>query len=475
MSESGASNDILYVNFNQIATALAIGTKTGYTLYDINTVHECIPTADSMDSIKDVCIVERNFATGLIAFVELDKPRTLVMLNQPKRILITEKSFSNTILSVKINRTNVVVCLEDTIYIFDVTRMADDTTLVITNTPPNLKGLTALSYSVEKKISFLAYPGSSTIGTVQIFDAINKRAKLTIPAHDNPLAALAFNESADKIATASIKGTVIRVFSVSKGEILYEFRRGVKRCVDINCLSFFSLSKPEMLCVSSNTETIHIFKLTEDEVPQQLEEEPEEGWMEMFGRVLSKSAQYLPSRVSGCLTQQRSFAYVHLPFVSQSTICAISFIHTTPYILVCSLEGFLYIYSIDMDVGGLCQLMKQHKLEGPPAIRQNYPQRWEYNPDSKDELPEKKAVENPDKDSTAVLEKVVDKSCEAATESKQQYAIVPALNLSNGFEDNFVSQVNASNDDHSSEDYLSAVNDTYDSDLLPPVLTQIEL
>ena len=36
-----------------------------------------------------------------------------------------------------------------------------------------------------------------------------------IPAHDSPLAALAFCTNGAKVATASEKGTVIRVFHVS--------------------------------------------------------------------------------------------------------------------------------------------------------------------------------------------------------------------------------------------------------------------
>lgn len=93
-----------------------------------------------------------------------------------------------------------------------------------------------------------------------------------IPAHDSPLAALAFDASGTKLATASEKvnsycparylcvifafrlskyrntvaasppsfiilcasftssqGTVIRVFSIPEGQKLFEFRRGVKR------------------------------------------------------------------------------------------------------------------------------------------------------------------------------------------------------------------------------------------------------
>lgn len=50
-----------------------------------------------------------------------------------------------------------------------------------------------------------------------------------IAAHDSPLAALVFSPSGELIATASEKGTVIRVFNVTDGVKLFEFRRGVKR------------------------------------------------------------------------------------------------------------------------------------------------------------------------------------------------------------------------------------------------------
>lgn len=53
-------------------------------------------------------------------------------------------------------------------------------------------------------------------------------------------------------------------------------------------------------------------------------DEDGEGWMEMFGRVLTQSAKYLPMQMSDVFTQQRSFATVHLPFVDQRTVCSIS-------------------------------------------------------------------------------------------------------------------------------------------------------
>ena len=71
-----------------------------------------------------------------------------------------------------------------------------------------------------------------------------------------------------KVATASEKGTVIRVFSIPEGKRLFEFRRGVARCATISSLNF----SPEanFLSVSSNTQTIHIFKLVN--VQEQVDE-----------------------------------------------------------------------------------------------------------------------------------------------------------------------------------------------------------
>ena len=114
---------------------------------------------------------------------------------------------------------------------------------------------------------YLAYPGSTSTGEAQLFDAFHLRAKATVAAHESSLAALAFNPAGDKLATASERGTVIRVFSTQdgmEGRKLAEFRRGVKRCALVHSLSFSQDSK--FLVLSSNTETVHVFRCEFDEV-----------------------------------------------------------------------------------------------------------------------------------------------------------------------------------------------------------------
>jgi autophagy-related protein 18 len=97
---------------------------------------------------------------------------------------------------------------------------------------------------------------------------------MMIPAHEAPLAALTFNPGGTRLATASERGTVIRVFSVDDGARLIEFRRGVKRCATVYCLSFSQDS--HYLVLSSNTETIHVFRFDEEQQQQQEQQQQEQ-------------------------------------------------------------------------------------------------------------------------------------------------------------------------------------------------------
>jgi autophagy-related protein 18 len=60
------------------------------------------------------------------------------------------------------------------------------------------------------------------------------------------------------LATASEKGTVIRVWSIPGAEKLYQFRRGTREA-KIYSINFNLVST--LLAVSSAHDTVHIFKL----------------------------------------------------------------------------------------------------------------------------------------------------------------------------------------------------------------------
>ncbi|XP_026110989.1 WD repeat domain phosphoinositide-interacting protein 2-like [Carassius auratus] len=198
---------------------------------------------------EDVCIVERLFSSSLVAIVSLKAPRKLKVCHFKKGTEICNYSYSNTILAVKLNRQRLIVCLEESLYIHNIRDMKVLHT--IRETPPNPSGLCAC----QSVMTTVTWPIREVqqLERVQVFDTVNLRAANMIPAHDSPLAALAFDASGTKLATASEKGTVIRVFSIPEGQKLFEFRRGSKEM----CEHLFPAFSMEglYLSASSNTET----------------------------------------------------------------------------------------------------------------------------------------------------------------------------------------------------------------------------
>lgn len=82
-----------------------------------------------------------------------------------------------------------------------------------------------------------------------------------IEAHESTLRALTLTANGSFLATASHKGTVIRVWDVATSHNLYEFRRGVERA-QITCLAF-SWDDRWLSCASDKG-TTHIFYCDKD-------------------------------------------------------------------------------------------------------------------------------------------------------------------------------------------------------------------
>uniref|UniRef100_A0A914W3D8 WD repeat domain phosphoinositide-interacting protein 2 n=1 Tax=Plectus sambesii TaxID=2011161 RepID=A0A914W3D8_9BILA len=318
---------VLFANFNQDATSLAVGTKKGYTLYSLTNIDELQKIHES-NEVEETCLIERLFSSSLVTLVSLSAPRKLRVCHFQKGTEICSHSYTNAILSVRLNRLRVVVCLEESLYVHNIRDMKVLHT--IRDTPPNTHGLCDLTAG---DVSYVAYPGSANVGEVHIFDGANLQAVTIISAHDSPVAALKFNSEGTKLATASEKGTVIRVFDVLKGEKLFEFRRGVKRCVTIYSLAFSADSM--YLCSSSNTETLHVFKLdahnrhqgdnrTASDDESSGTSAPAtgvQGWVDYMSRT---AVNYLPTQMTDILHQDRSFATAKLPAVGARNVVAIA-------------------------------------------------------------------------------------------------------------------------------------------------------
>ncbi|XP_045567616.1 WD repeat domain phosphoinositide-interacting protein 2 isoform X3 [Salmo salar] len=110
--ETGCSQ-LLFANFNQDNTSLAVGTKSGYKFFSLSSVDKLEQIYECTDT-EDVCIVERLFSSSLVAIVSLKAPRKLKVCHFKKGTEICNYSYSNTILAVKLNRqvgTHLSVCV----------------------------------------------------------------------------------------------------------------------------------------------------------------------------------------------------------------------------------------------------------------------------------------------------------------------------------------------------------------------------
>lgn len=105
---------------------------------------------------------------------------------------------------------------------------------------------------------------------------------MAISAHKNDIAAMSFSSDGLLIATASDKGTIVRVFDTNTGVKLFQFRRGSYPTKIYSLL--FSNDNKYVLATSSSL-TVHIFRLGEEEALENkqkkkiktIEEEPETG------------------------------------------------------------------------------------------------------------------------------------------------------------------------------------------------------
>lgn len=351
-------HEIYCMNFNQDGTSLSAGCKSGFYLYGLSNATEKLD--DHFDSsAQDVMLVERLFNSSLVVTVSQTNARKIRVYHFRKGSMILQHTYPSAVLSVKMNRSRLVVCLEESLYIHNIRDMSILHT--IRETPPNPRGVCDLAATdAEDSSGHLAYPGSTHAGELNIFDTVNLRAITSITAHDNPIAAVALDKTGTKVATASEKGTVIRIFSVPSGKRLYEFRRGVARCAMISSLSFSS--DATFLTVSSNTQTIHVFKLGAEHHQAQVKEEEGGDWSSYLTKGLQSAASYLPSGVSEVLQQSRDFATAKLHSCGLKNISVISEVHRKPRLMVACSDGYLYVYDINPKNGGECNLLKQHKL-----------------------------------------------------------------------------------------------------------------
>ena len=95
----------------------------------------------------------------------------------------------------------------------------------------------------------------------QFINVYEKNKSFKIPAHNGALSAICLNFAGTLLATASEKGTIIRIYSTETGQPLQEVRRGTEKA-EIYSICFDM--KSQRLACSSDHGTIHVFQVQLD-------------------------------------------------------------------------------------------------------------------------------------------------------------------------------------------------------------------
>jgi hypothetical protein len=251
------------MRFNQDITAFSCAFEDGGRIFCLDPVRERAHYSEEM--VGSLAQVEMLYSTNLVALVAGGKKpkfadNALMIYDDAANKMVLEFTFPSPVLSVRLKRDKVVVVTRNQITVFSFPNKPRK--LFSLDTRDNPLGLCELSPLRCGEREVMVFPGFKT-GSIQLVDLYTTEQKVSsapvsVNAHRNELVCLAINQQGTMVATASSKGTLVRIWDTARRVQLVELRRGADQA-RIYCINFSQ--SDEWLCCSSDKGTVHIFAL----------------------------------------------------------------------------------------------------------------------------------------------------------------------------------------------------------------------
>ena len=183
----------------------------------------------------------------------------IVIWDDHQGIIMMQIRFNSDIIKVKMREDCIISILENRIYLLEINTLE---TIDIIDIFDNPNGIFSMS-NINNKLN-IAFPQNKGKIQLEYYNIIKENFKKDetkiINAHESYIAFLTLNNEGNVLATASDKGTLIRIFNVYNQEMITELRRGTKNTT-INCLAFDI--NTEFVACTSEVGTVHIFDIHE--------------------------------------------------------------------------------------------------------------------------------------------------------------------------------------------------------------------
>ncbi|GAA94674.1 uncharacterized protein L969DRAFT_24078 [Mixia osmundae IAM 14324] len=311
-------SNIVQVSVNQDGSLFTTAELSGWSVWQTSPLQLISRRDFPQGSLKLVVPLHR---TNLIWLVggppsPLYSPNKVIIYddNQARPILAFE--FSETVRAVQVRRDRFVVVLRRRVILFAFNVISGKTIDVwregVYPTIDNPQGLAALASG--EGATLLAFPGRQP-GHVNIVNlpALDSKRALQAPppgydstlgppypsisiivAHRTHLACLVCSSDGARLATASSKGTLVRIWDVATARALHELRRGT------DVATIFSMRfNPDasLLALSSDKGTIHIWHIGDVKGKSRAVETDQQAKLDMFRPYLPR---YFSSAWSSC-------------------------------------------------------------------------------------------------------------------------------------------------------------------------------
>ncbi|XP_004874188.2 WD repeat domain phosphoinositide-interacting protein 4 [Heterocephalus glaber] len=255
------------LRFNQDQSCFCYATETGVHIYNVDPLMK--KGHLDHEQVGSLGLIEMLHCSNLLALVgggsspKFSEISVLIWDDalegkDSKDKLVLEFTFTKPVLAVRMCHDKIVIVLKNCIFVYSFPNNPQK--LFEFDTRDNPGGLCDLCPSLEKQL--LVFP-EHKCGSLQLVDLASTKpgtssAPFIISAHQSDVACVSLNQPGTVVASASQKGTLIRLFDTQSKEKLVELRRGTDPAT-LYCINFSHDSS--FLCSSSDKGTVHIFAL----------------------------------------------------------------------------------------------------------------------------------------------------------------------------------------------------------------------